>query len=1026
MSSYPRACVWIRDVNEEGIEPHPGPRVMCKNLNGVQGENKYWRFMRRLSVEHKNFPILACLTQEHHLKSSDRERHQQVAHFFRFLAIINYEPGGEERGGTAVFIPYDAIQPEDDHETDDEARARVARSAVKGICGRVTKVTLKINGAEMHPTAAYAPVSPPPLRVAFMKKLRSYLTKSSILGIDANCVPDEALDIQRDGNTPYDNAGANELADAVAHFDLSDTAREQLGTKPLFTCHRSTAAGVCHTRIDQLYTPNIDGFAWDHDNKAPYLHKSDHDTLQVQLTECVGERGTDVSRIPEHIFDDVAFNTTVQNAIEQTSRNAPPEEAITDTWLKVKKTVVQLADDRVKTINAQRKRDDKRLNEVIEFLQSRQQSGAAAAHEIHELATKRIERAKARQEAFSLYTTTEEFAAKTGEAHDTGRAAFYRKWTPRNGAQWVNSAFTADWSNPSDPTVTGRASGGPTVANAFKDYYYHLFGPKTPQTAALDRALQVLREGAQVQPPTATKCAAPISPDELLPILQNLPTGKSPGPDRLPNKFYKTFSAILAPLLARVFNHARDHGTPPEMLQGIISVMHKKNKRDDPRNYRPITLLNNDYKVLMRALTQRMNEAVVQFVSPQQNGFVPNSFIAENTMLLNLVKAYVEEEDSEAMFLFADMEKAFDRASWAFMDHALTALGLTDFRPYFHMAYSPNNPPTRQVNVNGYLSDSFPLRSGVAQGCPLSPLLFLLVTEVLSRLIMTDEEYSGVVVNGVHHKISQFADDNVFIMRLGDELRLIIHMQTWERATGMSENDKKREGLLLGALRRRPHLAPNLVRSGWTSDGKAIISLGVPIGNNIDETAWWLGRYRIVKKRISWWRITAGTSLIGRNMLLQSIYYGSFRYWLFSMILPNKVLKLMREDARQLLWASTPAFHTSEEGSSAHIRPFIAELPSMRKRSDGGGNVMHFAHHADGFYAQWGRRYLDPREAPWKSLLDYWIADKYHLGRAALLITIGKHQRIWHDIPKRARYARRCIRTFEDLHIKHAATPPQP
>ena len=91
-------------------------------------------------------------------------------------------------------------------------------------------------------------------------------------------------------------------------------------------------------------------------------------------------------------------------------------------------------------------------------------------------------------------------------------------------------------------------------------------------------------------------------------------------------------------------------------------------------------------------------------------------------------------------------------------------------------------------------------------------------------------------------------------------------------------------------------------------------------------------------------------------MLLQSIYYGSFRYWLFSMILPNKVLKLMREDARQLLWASTPAFQTSEEGSSTHIRPFIAELPSMRKRSDGGGNVMHFAHHADGFYAQWGRR----------------------------------------------------------------------
>ena len=54
-----------------------------------------------------------------------------------------------------------------------------------------------------------------------------------------------------------------------------------------------------------------------------------------------------------------------------------------------------------------------------------------------------------------------------------------------------------------------------------------------------------------------------------------------------------------------------------EMLTGIISVLYKgKGPREDPRSYRPVTLLNGDYKVLMRALTVRMNEAVVQFVSP--------------------------------------------------------------------------------------------------------------------------------------------------------------------------------------------------------------------------------------------------------------------------------------------------------------------------------------------------------------------------------------------------------------------------
>ena len=93
---------------------------------------------------------------------------------------------------------------------------------------------------------------------------------------------------------------------------------------------------------------------------------------------------------------------------------------------------------------------------------------------------------------------------------------------------------------------------------------------------------------------------------------QNLPLGKSPGPDQLPNKFYVTFSGILAPILTKVFNTAREAGRlPPEMLEGTIPVLDKKKSRDDPRNYRPITLLNSDYKILMRILTARMNEAVV-------------------------------------------------------------------------------------------------------------------------------------------------------------------------------------------------------------------------------------------------------------------------------------------------------------------------------------------------------------------------------------------------------------------------------
>ena len=66
-----------------------------------------------------------------------------------------------------------------------------------------------------------------------------------------------------------------------------------------------------------------------------------------------------------------------------------------------------------------------------------------------------------------------------------------------------------------------------------------------------------------------------------------------------------------------------------------------------------------------------MNEAVLQFVSPQQNGFVPGGFLPENIMLLKLIQAYVEAEDEDAYFVYLDMEKAFDRCSWTYLHEAL-------------------------------------------------------------------------------------------------------------------------------------------------------------------------------------------------------------------------------------------------------------------------------------------------------------------------------------------------------------------
>ena len=73
------------------------------------------------------------------------------------------------------------------------------------------------------------------------------------------------------------------------------------------------------------------------------------------------------------------------------------------------------------------------------------------------------------------------------------------------------------------------------------------------------------------------------------------------------------------------------------------------------------------------------------------------------------------------------------------------------------------------------------------------------------------------------------------------------------------------------------------------------------MGNNLDEEQWWLGRYRVVKARVTQWPCMRRLSITGRNMLLQAIYYGSFRFWLYFMVLPRSLVKIMEEDAKQIL-----------------------------------------------------------------------------------------------------------------------------
>ena len=101
---------------------------------------------------------------------------------------------------------------------------------------------------------------------------------------------------------------------------------------------------------------------------------------------------------------------------------------------------------------------------------------------------------------------------------------------------------------------------------------------------------------------------------------------------------------------------------------------------------------------MTRILAKRMLEIVSQCISPEQIGFMPRTFIAETSMLINLLKAHLESTDEGGLMTFLDLEKAFDKVSWDYMKRSFEALKFTDQAcAWINILYDENNKPKRRI-----------------------------------------------------------------------------------------------------------------------------------------------------------------------------------------------------------------------------------------------------------------------------------------------------------------------------------------
>lgn len=252
---------------------------------------------------------------------------------------------------------------------------------------------------------------------------------------------------------------------------------------------------------------------------------------------------------------------------------------------------------------------------------------------------------------------------------------------------------------------------------------------------------------------------SPITLKEVQQALGSLQVGKTPGAERLPTEFYKQYSEQILSRLHKVMAKALDGGVLlASVAEAIIVVIPKPGKNPELcTSYRPISLLNVDFKILTKVLASRVNDVILTLIHEDQTGFMPGKGTDINLRRLYTVLAASDHLTPSDLVASIDAEKAFDSVEWVYLWEVLCRFGFGfNFISWVRALYSF---PRARIRTGSTISPPFLLHRGMRQGCPLSLTLFALAIEPMAILLRSSEALDGIPIGPVQVRISLYTDD---------------------------------------------------------------------------------------------------------------------------------------------------------------------------------------------------------------------------------------------------------------------------
>lgn len=841
--------------------------ILSLNAKGLVSENK--QLCLQQYAQNQNSSIL--FLQETNLLTST-----PVSRALDYVFLIN--PPVQPASGVAIAIKNQLYQ-----------QTKILQQ-LSPVPGYLQAVQAEINNYVHHFINVYMPHDSN-AAVNVINKINQYLTTTKedsivIIGGDWNVTLTKE---DRRNCTELKTQLANQLQVLVQQYNLTDIWREFHPQELQFT-YRGHQNNFPMARLDRFYIQNKDMHLVQSSKIIPSF--SDHDGLRINLHTAESNYRTAYWKFDPTSLQSNDYIYYIKNIISHyQEKSENPNSNICLIWDRLKEEISAASQRFTKQLNQETKQKLTTLISTLDYIDKKEELSRSDSQLMLQI----------RKEISSIYKARASEKLNFLQSQVIQEANMQSKFFLRLAKQNKPSSII------NQIRVNGNITTNKNVIYPeVQRFFQNQFSENV--TNQIDTESIVFQELPSLNQTDSEKCEQIITQEEIHEAIKSAKLNRASGMDGLPIEFYKFFWDDIKTLLTKLIKNFQQTGELPlSMKKIVVTPIPKPGDRTELKNWRPISLMNCDYKIITRIFGRKIADVISSLLTSDQSYCVPGRTIYNNLHLIRNIIRHANRTNSPLAVLALDQQGAFNNISHEYL-HQL--LKIHKFGPTMTQSIlALLNQTKGYVKIGSTLLAPFVFKKGFRQGDPIAGPLYVLSIEPFLRLATKMMASIGYPIPNSNFRITStgFADDVHFFISENQQFQLITDaFNLYSRQSGALLNTTKSKGLFCGAWKTRDDKP---LQSHWSTEGLKV--LGVYIGNSQQwEYENWKTLIIKLKGTLNnWSRFLKTTSYLGRKIICNQLAGSQLIHTLNVLHPPKEFLQEVQKAMVNFIWQGKHWLH---------------------------------------------------------------------------------------------------------------------